>query len=103
MTKTNQKKVGKAKDHNLSFLLEICGETTKCDNCGVYLLDQKKNTYSVLLVQKNSKTFSQKIKSLWEKYALLQKSNNEKPIIRGKDETIFVAPLFVRNELFGFC
>lgn len=102
MTKSNQKNSGPTKDHNLSFLLEVCGEITKCDNCGVFLLDQEKNSFQPLLVQKTTNPFSQNIKSLWEKGILAEKLKNKKPVVMGRDETIFVAPLCTGDELSGF-
>lgn len=102
MTENNQKITSKKKEQHFSFLLELCGETTECDNCGVFQLSQKKNSFQPLLMQKTLNTFYHKIKSLWEKENLLERLNNKKTFLLGKDETIFVAPLWIGDELFGF-
>jgi len=101
MISHNSKKSNKTKDENLSFLLDLCRNTTGCANCGVFLVDHDKNSLQPLLTQKGSKSFQQKIKSFWKEKHFPEKLNIKKANLPGKDETIFLAPLLIQDKLVG--
>jgi C4-dicarboxylate-specific signal transduction histidine kinase len=98
--KNNRKISDKGKDENLLFLLELCEESTKCIDCGVFLLNPEDHSFQPLLTHKNSKRFLADIKSYWKKKSILREL--KKPGLIGENETVFIAPLFSEDELTGF-
>lgn len=100
MSECNHKISNKGKDKNLLFLLDLCGESTKCVNCGVFLADLELHSFRHLLTQKNSRDFYKKIKSYWEKGFILEEL--KKPLLFGRNETIFLAPLSIQDKPMGF-
>lgn len=102
MIKNSLRISDKVKDENLLFLLDLCRETTKCVDCGIFLVDHEKDSFQPLSARKTSRSLYQKIKSHWGKEIILEKLNNKKPILIGKNEIIFVVPLSMQDKVTGF-